>query len=99
MFKEVLDVLDVLATGLNAHAITFFSQLGGIHFEPRVEKLALILPKALHKDLVDVAELRLGSFMMSTSLGRLMRPLSSVYLSGSARPVYSNECLIVWCLT
>jgi hypothetical protein len=55
VFKEVLDVLDVLATGLNAHAITFFSQLGGIHFEPRVEKLALILPEALHKDLVDVA--------------------------------------------
>ena len=99
MFKEVLDVLDVLATGLYAHAIALFCQLGGIHFEPRVEKLALILAEALHKDLVDVAELQLGSLIMSTSRGRLMRPLSSVCLSWSARPVYSNECLIVWCLT
>jgi hypothetical protein len=48
---------------------------------------------------LDVAELLLGTLIMSTSLGRLMRPLSSVCLSGSARPVYSNKCLIVWCLT
>ena len=37
VLKEILDVFNVLATGLNTHAITLFSQIASIHFEPRVE--------------------------------------------------------------
>ena len=55
VLKEVLDVLNVFSGGGYTHTLTLLGQLSGVHLQPGVEQLTLILSKALSEYLINVS--------------------------------------------
>ena len=61
LFKQVLNVFNMLAARCDSHSITFFNQIRSVHLKPRVKQLTLVLSKPLKENLLNNISLRVWS--------------------------------------